>query len=106
MNNQPAEFCDATVAGVILGCSDRTLLRYRQQNKLLFGIHWGRNPSGKVLYNINLLNHLIVCGGNVNHLDHQRFIERYLSNRPENQPQKPGPKLGKKRAVNLAIVQG
>lgn len=96
MNN----FCDAIEAGKILCCSDRTLLRYRQQNKLLEGIHWGRNPSGKVLYNQVLIEHLIICGGAVDHSDHQKFIERYLSSRPENQPIKPG----RKRVENLAIV--
>jgi hypothetical protein len=98
MNN----FCDAIEAGKILCCSDRTLLRYRQQNKLLEGIHWGRNPSGKVLYNQTLIEHLIFCGGVVGHSDHQKFIQKYLSDRPENQPLKPG----RKRAVNLAIVAG
>ena len=51
-------FCDAKTACKILQCSDRTLLRYRQQNKLIEGIHWGRNPSGKILYNHVLLNQL------------------------------------------------
>lgn len=98
MNN----FCDAIEAGKILNCCNRTLIRYRQQNKLLEGIHWGRNPSGKVLYDSELLEQLITCGGNVHHPDHQKFIERQLSDRPENQPQKPG----RKRAVNPAIVAG
>lgn len=94
------KFCDAIEAGKILCCSDRTLLRYRQQNKLLEGIHWGRNPSGKVLYNQVLIEHLIICGGEVTHSDHQKFIEKYLSSRPENQPIKPG----RKRVENPAIV--
>ena len=94
------KFCDAIEAGKILCVSDRTLLRYRQQNKLLEGIHWGRNPSGKVLYNQTLIEHLIICGGTVEHPDHQKFIERYLGTRPENQPIKPG----RKRVGNLAIV--
>lgn len=97
MNN----FCDATAAKQILNCSDRTLLRYRQQDKLLEGIHWGRNPGGKVLYNPELLSQLVTCGGNINHPDHQRFIEKVLCDRPENQPLKPG----RKRAVNLAIAE-
>ncbi len=97
-----SNFCDAIEASKILCCSHRTLLRYRQQNKLLEGIHWGRNPSGKVLYNSDLLFSLINCGGDVTHPDHQRFIERHLGDRPENQPQKPG----RKRATNLAIVAG
>ena len=96
MNN----FCDAIEAGKILNCSDRTLIRYRQQSKLLEGIHWGRNPSGKVLYNSDLLFSLINCGGDVTHPDHQKFIERIMCDRPENQPQKPG----RKRAVNPATV--
>lgn len=95
-----SNFCDATAARKILNCSDRTLLRYRQQDKLLEGIHWGRNPGGKVLYNSELLSQLVTCGGNINHPDHQRFIQRYLSDRPENQPLKPG----RKRAANLAIA--
>lgn len=94
------KFCDAIEAGKILCCSDRTLLRYRQQNKLLEGIHWGRNPGGKVLYNSELLSQLVTCGGDISHPDHQKFIERYLSSRPENQPIKPG----RKRVENLAIV--
>lgn len=95
-----SNFCDAIEAGKILCCSDRTLLRYRQQNKLLEGIHWGRNPSGKVLYNSILLNQLVACNGDINHPDHQRFMERYLSSQPENQPMKPG----RKRVTNLAVV--
>ena len=95
-----SNFCDATAARKILNCSDRTLLRYRQQDKLLEGIHWGRNPGGKVLYNSELLSQLVTCGGNINHPDHQRFIERHLGDRPENQPLKPG----RKRAANLAIA--
>jgi len=90
MNN----FCDALEAGKILCCSDRTLLRYRQQNKLLEGIHWGRNPSGKVLYNSILLNQLITCNGDINHPDHQRFIGKYLMAQPENQSSKRGNKSG------------
>ncbi|MGB8690842.1 MAG: hypothetical protein WCD53_26430 [Microcoleus sp.] len=95
-----SNFCDATQAGKILCCSDRTLLRYRQQNKLLEGIHWGRNPSGKVLYNQVLIENLIICGGEVTHPDHQKFLNKYLSSRPENQPIKPG----RKRVENPAIV--
>lgn len=98
MNN----FCDAKIACKILSCSDRTLLRYRQQGKLLEGIHWGRNPSGKVIYNQHLLENLIFCGGDINHPDHQKFIDRILNERPENQHQKPG----RKRATNLVIVAG
>jgi hypothetical protein len=97
-----SNFCDAIEAGKILCVSDRTLLRYRQQNKLLEGIHWGRNPSGKVLYNSVLLAQLITCNGDINHPDHQRFIERYLSDRLENQHQKPGPK----RATDLVVLAG
>lgn|SRR4028118_900160 len=102
MNN----FCDAKTACQILKCSARTLIRYRQNNKLLEGIHWGRNPSGKVLYNSVLLDQLISCNGDINHPDHQRFIERYLGEKPENQPQKPGAKQGSKRATNLVVLAG
>jgi hypothetical protein len=102
MNN----FCDANTACKILNCSARTLLRYRQQNKLIEGIHWGRNPGGKVLYNVCLLDQLITCGGDINHPDHQKFIERYLSEKPENQHQKPGAKQGSKRATNLVVLAG
>ena len=90
-------FCDAKTACQILNCYNRTLFRYRQQNKLLEGIHWGRNPSGKILYNHVLLDQLITCGGDIKHPDHQKFMERYLSDRPENQPLKPGTKLGRKQ---------
>jgi hypothetical protein len=95
-------FCDSKTACQILKCCARTLLRYRQQNKLFEGIHWGRNPSGKVLYNSVLLNQLISCNGDINHPDHQKFMERYLSDRPENQPQKPG----RKRATDLVVLAG
>ena len=95
-------FCDSNTAAKILGCSDRTLFRYRQEGKLIEGIHWGRNPSGKVLYNSVLLNQLIRCGGKVNHPDHQKFIQRYLESLPENQPMK----RGKKAATNQAVVVG
>lgn len=90
-------FCDAKTACKILQGSTRSLIRYRQQNKLLEGIHWGRNPSWKVLYNSVLLNQLITCNGDINHPDHQKFMERYLSDRPENQPLKPGTKPGRKQ---------
>ncbi len=93
-------FCDATMAQQILRCSGRTLLRYRQQNKLLSGIHWGRNPSGKVLYNQELLNNLIACGGDISHPDHQKFIQKYLESLPENQPQKRG------RKISQAVAAG
>jgi len=99
-------FCDAKTACKILNCSDRTLLRYRQQNRLIEGIHWGRNPSGKVLYNSVLLDQLISCNGDISHPDHQRFMERYLSDRPENQPLKPGPKPGRKTGGNRVAVVG
>ncbi len=102
MNN----FCDAKTACQILQCSARTLIRYRQQNKLLEGIHWGRNPSGKVLYNSVLLNQLISCNGNINHPDHQKFMERYLSDRPENQPLQPGRKQGSMRGASRVAVLG
>ena len=98
MNN----FCDAKTACQILNCSDRTLLRYRQQNKLIEGIHWGRNPSGKILYNHVLLNQLITCNGDINHPDHQKFMERYLTDLPQNQNQKPGRKQG----TNLVVLAG
>lgn len=95
-------YCDGLTAKKILGCSDLTLIRYRQKGKLLEGIHWGRNPSGKVLYNSVLLNQLIRCGGDVNHPDHQKFIQRYLESLRENQPMK----RGRKAATNRAIVVG
>lgn len=91
--NQITDFCDAQMASKILGCCDRTLLRYRKQGKILAGIHWGRNPSGKVLYNQALLTHLVTCGGDINHPDHQKMIQRYLESLPENQPQKRGRKV-------------
>ncbi|SRR6476469_3173922 len=99
-------FCDAKTAGKILNCSARTLMRYRQQNKLIEGIHWGRNPSGKVLYNSVLLDQLISCNGDISHPDHQRFMERYLSDRPENQHQKPGRKQGTKQGANRVAWVG
>ncbi|MCU0546822.1 MAG: hypothetical protein MUE44_32435 [Oscillatoriaceae cyanobacterium Prado104] len=83
-----SNFIDAIGACKILNCSSRSLLRYRQQGKLLEGIHWGRNPSSKVLYDRELLENLVVCGGDVNHPDHQKFIQRILLDRPENQNQK------------------
>jgi len=93
-------FCDSKVAGKILNVSERTLLRYRKQNRLIEGIHWGKNPSGKILYNQQLIEHLIICGGDLNNPEHQKFIQRYLSARPENQPLK----RGRKQAINQAIV--
>lgn len=81
-------FISANVACQILNCSERSLLRYRNQGKLLEGIHWGRNPSGKVLYHQDLLLNLVSCGGDINHADHQKFIQRVLSDRPENQQKK------------------
>ena len=97
-------FCDSKTAKNILKCSDRTLNRYRQQGKLLFGIHWGRNPGGKVLYNQSLLRHLVACGGDINHSDHQAFIQRYLAALPENQPSKPGRKVAVTNQ-NFALLQ-
>jgi hypothetical protein len=79
---KPVQFCNAV--------PDRTLLRYTQQGKIHQGIHWGKNPSGKVLYNPDLLGQLILYGGDVNHPDRQKVVEKYLNNRPENQAEKPG----------------
>ncbi|MEG4293057.1 hypothetical protein Q5692_30885 [Microcoleus sp. C2C3] len=87
------EFCNSEVACEILGCSIQSLLRYRSEGKLLEGIHYGRNPGGrKILYNVELLNHLVSVGGEVNDQAHQRAIEQYLAGRPENQHQKRGRK--------------
>jgi hypothetical protein len=87
------EFCNSEAACQILGCSIRSLVRYRKEGKLLENIHYGRNPGGRIiLYNVGLLNHLISCGGDVNDRAHQVAIERYLADRPENQPKKAGRK--------------
>jgi hypothetical protein len=87
------DFCNSEDACKILSCSLGSLYRYRSQGKLLEGIHYGRNPGGrKILYNIELLNHLVSCGGDVNDRAHQVAIERYLADRPENQPKKAGRK--------------
>lgn len=87
------EFCNSEVACEILGCSIRSLLRYRAEGKLLENIHYGRNPGGrKILYNVGLLNHLVSVGGDVNDRSHQQAIEQYLASRPENQPKKAGRK--------------
>jgi len=107
MNNfSNSDFCDAKTACQILQCCARTLIRYRQPNKLLEGIHWGRNPSGKVLYNSLLVNKLIMCNGDINHPEHQKFMERYLNDRPENPPLKPGRKQGIKQGTNRVTVAG
>ncbi len=98
MNN----FCNGTEACKILNCSDRTLIRYRNQAKLIEGIHWGRNPGGRVLYNSELLLNLVICGGDANHPDHQKVITKYLESLPENLAKKPG----RKRATNLGAVAG
>ncbi|MCC3459764.1 MAG: hypothetical protein JGK33_08840 [Microcoleus sp. PH2017_11_PCY_U_A] len=79
-------FCDSKTAEEILNCSKRTLIRYRQQQRLLEGIHWGRNPSGKVVYNADLIKNLVMCGGSIEHPDHEKFIQQYLDSLPENQP--------------------
>lgn len=86
------EFCNTDQAMQILQCSRTTLNRYRKQGRLLAGIHWGKNPSGFVVYFRPLLEHLVICGGDANSLDHQRFIQQWLENRPENQNRKRGRK--------------
>jgi hypothetical protein len=87
------DFCNTETACQILGCSSRSLLRYRNEGKLLENIHYARNPGGRiVMYNIELLNHLVSCGGNVADRAHQRAIEQWLATRPENQPQTRGRK--------------
>jgi len=97
------KFCDTETACKNLGCSIRSLLRYRKEGKLLEGIHYGSNPGRRIiLYNIALLNHLVSCGGNVADRSHQRAIEQYLADRPENQPQK----AGRKRTKNLSVLAG
>lgn len=89
------QFCGSEEACKILGCSLRSLLRYRTDGKLLEGIHYGKNPGGKIiLYNIKLLNHLASCSGNVSDPGHQIAIAKYLADRPENQKKKPGRKPG------------
>jgi hypothetical protein len=97
-------FCNTKIAEQLLNVCDRTLLRYRKENKLLEGIHWGKNPSGQILYNQQLIEHLIMCGGDVNNPDHQKFIQRFVNDRPENQPLKPGRKRISNLASNLATV--
>jgi hypothetical protein len=59
-------FCDSKVAEKILNVSEQTLLRYRKQNRLIEGIHWGKNPSGEILYNQQLIEYLIIGGGDLN----------------------------------------
>lgn len=81
-----ADFCDSQTAEQIMNCCKRTLIRYRQQQRLLQGIHWGRNPSGKVVYNVDLIRNLVMCGGSIDHPEHQKFIQQYLESLPENQP--------------------
>ena len=81
-------FCDSQTAEQIMNCCKRTLMRYRQQQRLLEGIHWGRNPSGKVVYNADLIRNLVMCGGNIDHPDHEKFIQMYLDSLPENQTRK------------------
>ncbi len=93
-------FCDSKVAEKLLKVSERTLLRYRKQNRLIEGIHWGKNPSGKILYNQQMIEDLIICKGNLKNPEHQKFIQRCLSDRPENQPLK----RGRKQAIDRAIV--
>ena len=97
------EFCNSEVACQILGCSVRSLLRYRAEGKLLENIHFGRNPGGrKLLYNVELLNHLVSVGGNISDRSHQQAIAQWLADRPENQPQT----RGRKRAKTLSVVAG
>jgi hypothetical protein len=87
------EFCNTETACQILGCSIATLFRYRQSGKLLENIHYARNPGGRiVLYNIELLNHLVSCGGDITDQSHQQAIAQWLADRPENQPQTRGRK--------------
>jgi hypothetical protein len=95
------DFCNTKAACKILDCSATSLYRYRKEGKLLEGIHYGGNPGGrKILYNVELLNHLVSCGGDVNDRSHQQAIAQYLASRPENQPQK----RGRKRAGHLQVV--
>ena len=97
------EFCNSETACQILGCSIRSLLRYRSEGKLLENIHYARNPGGRIMmYNIELLNHLVSVGGDVTDRSHKAAIAQWLADRPENQPQKPG----RKRAKNLTVVAG
>jgi hypothetical protein len=97
------EFCGTETACQILSCSIASLFRYRQNGKLLEGIHSGKNPGGrKILYNVALLNHLVSVGGEVNDRAHQQAITLYLASRPENQPKK----AGRKRAKNLSVLAG
>ncbi len=84
MNN----FCDSQTAEQIMNCCKRTLIRYRQQQRLLEGIHWGRNPSGKVVYNADLIRNLVMCGGSIDHPDHCKNIQQYLNYLPENRQNK------------------
>lgn len=93
------EFCNTQIACQILGCSVRSLVRYRSEGKLLEGIHYGTNPGGRIImYNIELLNHLVSCGGDITDRSHQTAITQWLATRPENQPQKPG---RKRAALNI-----
>jgi hypothetical protein len=73
-----------------LSIGKHILVRLREEEQLLEGIHFVRIPGGrKFLWNLELVKDFFATGGG--HA-HQRAIESYLYSLPSNQSKKAGRK--------------
>lgn len=86
------DFVGTTQLKQAVSVGKNTLIRLREENKLLEGIHYVRIPGGrKFLWNIELVKDFFVTGGGISH---QQAIDAYLYSLPSNQPKKVGRKRG------------
>lgn len=81
-------FCNKRTLAERTGYSTHTLKKLRQRGDWIEGIHYIRQNSRVVRYNLNLC--LDWLANRQNPQFHQRAIEDYLSSLPSNQPQKRG----------------
>lgn len=83
-------FCNKRTLAERTGYSPHTLKKLRQRGDWIEGIHYVRENSRVVRYNLSLCLDWLANRGNSQ--AHQRAIEAYLSSLPSNQPQKRGRK--------------
>lgn len=75
-----------------LSVGKNTLIRLREEQQLIEGVHFVRVPGGrKFLWNLELVKDFFATGGGASH---QIAIDSYLHSLPSNQPKK----VGRKRA--------
>ncbi len=86
------DFVGTTQLKQAVSVGKNTLIRLREEQQLLEGIHFVRIPGGrKLLWNLELVKDFLMTGGGISH---QQAIEAYLHSLPSNQPKKVGRKRG------------